>query len=119
MFTLERLVDAAEVLRFAGFDPYAYHGRRQQSIETAMEYYACFGKAAGFGKIVTAENSRSCHDAAQYIGKNVNGVDRMLTIGAYRYPRNPAIGAVELAAKLSSSSGPFSLDAILFGKWSD
>jgi hypothetical protein len=119
MFTLERIVDTAEVLRIAGFDPYAYRGRRKQSIEMAMEYYACFGKAAGFGGTVTAENSRSCQDAAQYVGKIVNGVDQMVTIGAYRYPRNATIGALAAAAKLSSSGGAFSLDAILFGKWSD
>ena len=85
----------------------------------ATEYYACFGKAAGFRGTVTAENSRSCQDTAQYVGKIVNGVDRMVAIGSYRYPRNAAVAAAATAAKLSSSSGAFSLDAILFGKWSD
>jgi hypothetical protein len=42
MFTLERLVDAAEVLRFAGFDASGYRGVHNQSIEKAIAYYACF-----------------------------------------------------------------------------
>lgn len=119
MFTLQRVVDAAEVLRIAGFDPYYYRGRHKQSVEKAIEFYACFAKTAGFGGTVTAENSSACRNAPQYVGKIVNGVDQMVTIGAYRYPGNAAIGAVEAAAKLSSSSGAFSLDAILFGKWRD
>jgi hypothetical protein len=49
----------------------------------------------------------------------VNGVDPNLVIGAFRFPHNAAIGAVEAAAKEASSSGVFSLDAILFGKWTD
>jgi hypothetical protein len=119
MFTLERLVDAAEVLRIAGFNPYAYSGRRKQSLETAIAYYACLAKGAGFGGTVTATNSGACRNAAQYIGKIVNGVDQMVMIGADRYPANTAIGVAEPAAKLSSPSGAFSLDAILFGKWRD
>ena len=31
MFNLERLVDAAEIIRLAGFDPYGYRGRHRQS----------------------------------------------------------------------------------------
>jgi hypothetical protein len=38
MFTLERLVDAAEALRIAGFDPYGYRGLHKQSLELAMSY---------------------------------------------------------------------------------
>jgi hypothetical protein len=119
MFTLERLIDAAEILRIAGFDPYGYRGRHEQSIEMALAYYACFGKGAGFGKTVTAENSASCPNAAQYYGKVVDGVDQNETFGAYRFPNDRAITEVEAAAKTESSSGPFSLDAILFGKWRD
>jgi hypothetical protein len=119
MFTLERLIAAAEILRIAGFDPYAYRGRHEQSIEMALAYYACFGKRAGFGKTVTAENSASCPNAAQYYGKIVDGVDQNETFGAYRFPNDQSITEIEAAAKTASSSGPFSLDAILFGKWRD
>ena len=119
MFTLERLVDSAEILRNAGFDPYGYHGAHRQSIEMAMQYYACFAKDAGFYKVVTVENSGACPNAAQYYGKLVNGVDRNVLIGAYRFPNDAVITDLEQTAKVSSSSGAFSLDAILFGKWRD
>ena len=36
MFTLERLFDAAELMRIAGFDPYDYRGEHHQSIEMAV-----------------------------------------------------------------------------------
>jgi hypothetical protein len=119
MFTLERLVNAAEILLIAGYDPYAYRGVHLQSIETALRYYACFAKGAGFGKIVSAANSQSCPNAPQYYGKIVNDVDRMEQIGAYRFPNDMMIAAVEAAAKKSTSDvvTTFSTDAILFGKW--
>jgi hypothetical protein len=66
MFTLERLFDAAELMRIAGFDPYDYRGAHHQSIEMAIEHYACYAKGAGFYRTVTAENSGSCPNAAQY-----------------------------------------------------
>jgi hypothetical protein len=66
-----------------------------------------------------AHNSNSCPDAKQYYGKVVNGIDRLLTIGALRFPQNQSITSLEAEAKAASSSGPFSLDAILFGKWRD
>ncbi len=119
MFTLERLLDAAEILRIAGFDPYGYRGRHGQSIERAVGYYACFAKGAGFSKAVTDGNAGACPDAAQYLGKVVNGVDSNVVFGAYRFPANHAIIDVEKAAKISASSGAFSLDAIFFGRWSD
>jgi hypothetical protein len=121
MFTLERLVNVAEILRVAGFDAYGYRGIHQQSIEVAIGYYACFGKAAGFGKLVSAANSRSCPNAPQYYGKIVNDVDRMAQLGAYRFPSDAAITSVEAAAKKSTSEAvtTFSTDAILFGKWRD
>ena len=117
MFTLERLFDAAELMQIAGFDPYGYGGVHKQSIGMAVEYYACFAKGAGFYKTVTAGNSGSCPNAAQYDGKLVNGVDRMLLIGAERFPANQAITGLEADAEKSASSGAFSTDAILFGKW--
>ena len=84
-----------------------------------MQYYACFAKGAGFNNIVTAENSRACANAAQYYGKVVGGVDRMMLIGADRFAGNAAITALETAARGIASSGAFSDDAILFGKWRD
>jgi hypothetical protein len=119
MFTLERLFDMAELMRIAGFDAYGYRGAHGQSIEMATQYYACYAKGAGFGKIVTPENSGSCPNAAQYYGKIVNGVDRMVTIGAYRFPNNRSLIEVDSDAKTASSSAAFALDAILFGKWRD
>jgi hypothetical protein len=113
------LFTAAEVLRIAGFDMYGYRGAHQQSIETATEYYACFAKYVGFKKTVTADNARACPNYQQYIGKVVNGVDPDMVIGAYRFPANAAITSLEAAAKVASSTGPFSLDAIHFGKWRD
>jgi hypothetical protein len=119
MGTLKALIIAAESLRIAGFDPYAYRGNHKQSIEMALQYYACYGKNPGFYKTVSRENARACPNFEQYYGKVVNGVDPNLVIGAFRFPHNAAIGAVEAAAKEASSSGVFSLDAILFGKWTD
>jgi hypothetical protein len=119
MFTLERLIDSAEIMRNAGLDPYGYRGAHRQSIETAMQYYACFAKGAGFYKVVTVENAGACPNAAQYYGKLVNGVDRNMVMGAYRFPADEAITEVEAAAKTAAASGPFSLDAIFFGKWRD
>jgi len=119
MFTLERLFDAAELMRIAGFDPYGYRGKHHQSIEMAMEYYACYAKGAGFYKTVRAENSASCPNAAQYYGRLVNGVDRMLLIGAERFSGNAAITGLEAGAQETASTGAFSTDAILFGKWRD
>lgn len=119
MFTLERLFDAAELMQIAGFDPYGYRGARGQSIEMAVEYYACFARGAGFYKTVTRENSGSCPNAAQYYGRLVNGVDRMLLTGDERFPVNKAITGLEAEAQKTAASGAFSNDAILFGKWRD
>ena len=119
MFTLERLFDAAEIMRIAGFDPYNYKGEHHQFIEMATEYYACYAKGAGFNKTVTAENSGSCPNAAQYYGRLVNGVDRMLLIGAEKFSGNAVITGLETGAQETASTGVFSTDAILFGKWRD
>jgi len=73
---------------------YGYRGLHKQSIEMAIAYYACFAKGAGYLKVVTAENAGSCPDALQYYGKIVNDVDRMVQFGAYRFPKNTAIGDV-------------------------
>lgn len=119
MFTLERLFDAAELMQIAGFDPYGYRGAHGQSIDMAMEYYSCLAKGAGFDKTVTRENSGSCPNAAQYYGRLVEGVDRMLLIGADRFPANKAITKLQPEAQKAASTGAFSTDAILFGKWRD
>jgi hypothetical protein len=115
MFTLERLINAAEILRLAGFDPYGYRGHHKQSIEMALQYYACYGNTPGFGQTVTRDNARACPNYEQYYGKVVNGVDPNEVFGAHQFPTNKAITAVEETAKDS----PFALDAILFGKWRD
>ena len=117
MFTLERLINAAEVLRIAGFDPYSYRGNHKQSIEMALQYYSCYGQTPGFYKTVSRENARTCPNYEQYYGKVVNGVDANEVFGAYRFPTDAAITALEEAAKEKASTGAFSLDAILFGKW--
>ena len=119
MFTLERLIDAAEVLHNAGFDPYAYRGNHGQSIEMAIQYYACYGKTPGFYKTVNRDNARDCPNHGQYEGKIVNGVDANVLVGAFRFPENPPIAVVESAAKEVAATGAFALDAIRFGKWRD
>jgi len=119
MFTLERLFDAVELMQIAGFDPYGYRGAHGQSIEMAVQYYACFAKGAGFYKTVTRENSGSCLNAAQYYGRLVNGVDRMLLIGTERFSGNKTIAGLESDAQKAASGGAFSTDAILFGKRRD
>jgi hypothetical protein len=122
MFALERLINATEIIRLAGFDPYHYRGRHGQSIEMAISYYACFARGAGFYKAVTRDNSGFCPDAPQYYGQLVSGVDGMVLIGALLFPRNDSITAVEPAARtlaLASSGGvpQFSLESIRFGRW--
>ena len=119
MFTLERLFDAAELMQIAGFDPYGYRGAHGQSIEMAVQYYACFAKGAGFYKTVTRENSGSCLNAAQYHGRLVNDVDRMLLIGMERFSGNKTITGLEADVQKAASGGAFSMDAILYGKWRD
>src|SRR5258708_35753266 len=119
MATLKSLIIAAESLRIAGFDSYAYRGNHKQSIEMALQYYACYGKSPGFYKIVSRENARACPNFEQYYGKVVSGVDHNIVVGAFRFPKNATIGAVAAAAKEASSSGLFSFDAVLFGKWRD
>jgi hypothetical protein len=119
MFTLERLFDSAEIMRIAGYRPYDYRGAHGQSIEMAIRYYACYAKAAGFGKLITAQNAGSCANSPQYVGKVVNDVDRNILIGAYRFSGDPLLSALEPAARTAAALGPFSQDAILFGRWRD
>jgi hypothetical protein len=81
----------------------------------ATQYYACYGKTAGFKKVVTAENARPCSDYQQYIGQIVNGLEPDIVMGAYRFPGNSVITELEPAAK--AAAGPDVLDAIHFGRW--
>jgi hypothetical protein len=106
-------------MQIAGFDPYRYRGAHGQSIEMAVQYYACFAKGAGLYKTVTQENSGSCLNAAQYYGRLVNGVDRMLLVGAERFSGNKSITGLEADAQKAASGRASSTDAILFGKWRD
>jgi hypothetical protein len=119
MGSLQGLFMQAELLKIAGFDPYGYRGAHGQSIEMATQYYACYAKSAGFRQVVSAENARGCADFQEYVGRVVNGVDANVVIGAFRFPGNALLAGLEAAAKTSASSGPFSLEPILFGKWRD
>ena len=117
MGLLRSLVDAAEILRLSGFDPFGYRGAHGQSIEQAIKYYSCFAKEAGFYKTVTPANSGICPNAAQYFGKIVNDVDRVVVYGAYRFPKNESITALESAARTKSRAFP--VDTVVFGRWRD
>jgi hypothetical protein len=118
VFTLEHLFAAAEILRIAGFDAYAYRGFRQQSIEMATQYYACYARYPGLMQTVSDDNAKACPGYAQYIGKVVNDVDKPILIGALRFPDNRSITDVEVLAKAETTRED-ALDAIGFGKWRD
>jgi hypothetical protein len=119
MGSLQGLFMQAELLRLAGYDAYGYRGAHGQSIAMATRYYACFAKVAGFRQTITAENGKACPDVQQYIGKVVNAVDANVMIGAYRFPDDPLLAELDTAARTSASTGPYSLEPILFGKWRD
>ncbi len=117
--SLQGLYMAAELMKIAGLNAYDYRGTHGQSLEMATSYYACFAKYAGFSKVVTAENSRNCPDAAEYLGTIVNGVESNVLIGAYRFPDDVALVSLDAAAKDDFRRSAFSLEPILFGKWRD
>ena len=119
MGSLQGLYMAAELMKIAGLNVYAYRGAHGQSLEMATGYYGCFAKYAGFRKVVTAENSRTCLDATQYLGTIVNGVETNVLIGAYRFPDDDALLALDAPAKATFVRSAFSLEPILFGKWRD
>jgi hypothetical protein len=119
MGSLQGLYMAAELMRIAGLNAYAYRGAHGQSLEMATRYYGCFAKYAGFKKVITAENSTNCPDATQYLGVIVNGVEENVLIGAYRFPNDDALVALDAPAKASLTSSAFLLEPILFGKWRD
>ena len=114
---LAGLFEMSDLMKNAGFDAFGYRGTHQQSIEMATQYYACYGKNAGFKKTVTADNARACPDYQQYIGQIVNGLETDIVMGAYRFPRNTAITDLEAEAK--AAAGADVLDAIRFGRWRD
>jgi hypothetical protein len=68
---------------------------------------------------VAAENSRKCPDAQQYYGVIVNGVGENVLIGAYRFPNDENLIALDASAKAELVHSVFSLEPILFGKWRD
>ena len=110
---------AAEIMKNAGLDAYSYRGAHGQSLEMASRYYGCFAKFAGFDKVVTAENSRDCPDMREYLGSIVNGVAPTVLIGAYRFPDDRDLAALDGSAKASYVNSPFSIEPIMFGKWRD
>jgi hypothetical protein len=81
----------------------------------AAQYYANYGKYVGFDKMVTAENAQAIPDYMQYVGKVINAVEPNVLIGAYRFPKNDLLREVEPSARIAWLSGPYTLDAILFG----
>ncbi len=117
MFTLQRLIDIAELLRASGFDPYGYHGQHGQSITKALDFYACYGQQPGFSAVVTHTNASACGNVAQYEGKIVDGVDQMSLFGTFRFPNDEALTRVEQRARTASATSAFALDPILFGRW--
>jgi hypothetical protein len=119
MGSLQGLYMAAELMKIAGLNAYAYRGAHGQSLEMATDYYACFAKYAGFAKFITAENSRKCPDAQQYYGVIVNGVGENVLIGAYRFPNDGELIALDAPAKADLAISIFSLEPVLFGKWRD
>jgi hypothetical protein len=119
MGTLNGLFDQAEILRIAGFDAYGYRGAHQQSIEMAVQYYACYAQHVGFYKTVTRDAAETCPDYEEYIGRIVNGVEPSVLIGAYRFPKNKSITDIEAAARAAWLSPAGSLDAVRFGRWRD
>lgn len=118
MSTLEHMTSAAELLRIAGLDPYGYRGPHRQTIEMAIEYYACYARHVGFNKTVDEQGGRECSDYKQYLGRLVNEVDAMILFGTYRFPENRAIVELDGAAK-SAFGGLPSIDTIRFGRWVD
>ncbi len=120
MGTLRGLIIIAELLRGAGFDSYGYRGIHAQSIEAAIRYYACFARVEGFYKTVTAEHSGACPNAAQYLGRLVNEVEKPVLFGADRFPGDTDITALEDSARAAAIAHPNPLDdALFFGRWRD
>lgn len=117
MGTLQWLYRSAEILKIAGFEPYAYRGAHGQSIEQATQFYACYAKGAGFKKIVTIENAGACPNFVQYDGRVVEAAGPNIVIGAWRFPADLTIVNLEAAAKAAAAVQL--TDPLLFGRWND
>jgi hypothetical protein len=107
----------AELMENSGYDAFDYRGTHHQSIERATQYYAGYGKNAGFRKTVTATDARACPDYHQYIGQIVNDLEIDIVMGANRFPGNLPI--TELQAPAKAAAGRDLLDAIRLGRWQD
>jgi hypothetical protein len=114
---LAGLYDMAAIIKNAGIEAYAYRGSHGQSIEMSTQYYACYGKCAGFSKVVTAEDCHSCPDYQQYVGQIVNGLGTVILMGAERFPENQTITSLEAGAR--EDARRILTDAIRFGRWRD
>jgi hypothetical protein len=115
------MVNDAEQAVIAGFDPYGYRGVKEQSIEGAAQYYACYAKHAGFGQTITESNCLACPNHKQYAGKIATGAPQMVQ-GAYWFPENKALHELQAEAKQSLSSKSAGLaitDPPAFGRWQD
>jgi hypothetical protein len=106
-----------DMLKNAGFDPFGYRGEHGQTIELAADYYACYGKAPGFKKTVTAQNARACPDYEEYIGQIVNGLETAIVMAAYHFPQDPLLNQLDASAK--AGAGVNLIDPIRFGRWKD
>jgi hypothetical protein len=111
MGSMQGLYIAAEITKNSGLDAYGYRGAHGQSLEMATRYYACFARSAGLAKVITAENSGDCPNAAQYLGVIVNGVEANVLIGAYRCPDDDELIALGGPAKAAFLKSAFSLGA--------
>jgi hypothetical protein len=65
---------------------------------------------------VRPESGRACPDYQQYVGKVVNDVEGAILTGAYRFPRNAEITALDAGAKAQTARRDV-LDAISCGRW--
>jgi hypothetical protein len=59
-------------------------------------------------------NSRNCPDSAQHLGTMVNGVETNVLIGAYRFPDDDELVALDRPAKAAFQWSAFSVEPILF-----
>jgi hypothetical protein len=86
----------------------------------ATRYCACFVQTAGFAKVITAENSRQCPDALQYLGRIVNDIESNVLVRTYRFPKNDdLLVGVDALAPAAATKSPLPPEPILFGKWRD
>lgn len=116
MFSLQRLFNAAQVMREAGLDGYGYRGPHGQSLRAAADFYACYATRVGYGTTVTERNGAGCGNLAQYVGKTASGFQQLL-YAASVYPDDPALAAAAKAAQAVPRATI--VDALNFGHWPD